>query len=384
MGSLAISKNGQLVYRKELGPASQYRIGSVTKLFTAVLVFQLIEERKLSLDQKLSRFYPDLPNAASVSIEDMLYHRSGLHDYTKDTDFTTWMDQPKSQAELLTIIRQKGSDFLPRERSEYSNSNFLLLGYIIEKISKASYAEVLKKRIIDPLQLTNTWFGTEASIKKPQVPSFKYNNGNWIPEKSTDLRIHGGAGAIISRPEDLILFINALFTNKLITQASLARMETIVNEYGMGIFANKYGSKKSYGHNGRIEEFYTAVWHYPEDGLSISYCTNGIHYPRTDLIEGVLKICFDEPFYLPFGNNKKIYLNNYTGTYSNEQITVKCTVTGTRLAAETKGIVFELEPIAENYFMHSSSGYYFEFFPQRGELQIKETDNIYYLKKTRE
>jgi len=384
MGSLAISKNRQLVYRKELGPTSQYRIGSVTKLFTAVLVFQLIEERKLSLDQKLSSFYPDLPNAASVSIEDMLYHRSGLHDYTKDTDFTTWMDQPKSQAELLTIIRQKGSDFLPREKSEYSNSNFLLLGYIIERISKKSYAEVLKKRIIDPLQLENTWFGTEASVKQPQAPSFKYNTGNWIPEKSTDLRIHGGAGAIVSRPEDLILFINALFTNKLISQASLARMETIVNEYGMGIFANKYGSKKSYGHNGRIEEFYTAVWHYPEDSLSIAYCTNGIHYPRTDLIEGVLKICFDEPFDLPFGNNPTIDLNKYTGTYSNEQITVKCTVTGTRLAVETRGIVFELEKIAENYFMHSSSGYYFEFFPQRGELQIKETDNIYYLKKTRE
>ncbi|MBU7577703.1 MAG: beta-lactamase family protein [Flavihumibacter sp.] len=384
MGSMAISKKGQPTYLKELSPATLYRIGSVTKLFTAVLVFQLIEEKKLSLDQKLSRFYPDLPNAESISIEDMLYHRTGLHDYTKDTDFTTWMDQPKSQAELLTIIKQKGSDFQPREKSEYSNSNFLLLGYIIESISKKSYAEVLKNRISDPLQLKNTWFGTEANVKQTQAPSFKYNTGNWIPEKSTDLRIHGGAGAIISRPDDLIRFINALFANKLISQASLASMKTIVNEYGMGIFVNKYGSKKSYGHNGRIEEFYTAVWHYPKDSLSIAYCTNGIHYPRTDLIEGVLKICFDEPFDLPFGNNKKIDLNNYTGTYSNEQITVKCTVTGTRLAVETRGIVFELEQIAENYFMHSSSGYYFEFLPLRGELQIKETDNIYYLKKTKE
>ncbi len=381
MGSLAISKNRQLVYRKELGPASQYRIGSVTKLFTAVLLFQLIEERKLSLDQKLSRFYPDLPNAASVSIEDMLYHRSGLHDYTKDTDFTTWMDQPKSQAELLTIIRQKGSDFQPREKSEYSNSNFLLLGYIIESISKKSYAEVLKIRISDPLQLTNTWFGTDAGIKTPQVSSFKYKNGNWTPEKSTDLSIHGGAGAIVSTPDDLIRFINALFANKLISQASLASMKTIVNEYGMGMFANKYGSKKSYGHNGRIEEFYAAVWHYPEANLSITYCTNGLHYPRTDLIEGVLKICFDEPFSLPFSNRSVEDLKIYIGNYSNNELSVNCSVNGNHLTVETRGVVFDLEPIGNNYFMHAGSGYYFEFFPQRGELQIKETDNIYYLNK---
>lgn len=381
MGSMAISKKGQPTYLKELSPATLYRIGSVTKLFTAVLVFQLIEERKLSLDQKLSSFYPDLPNAASVSLEDMLYHRSGLHDYTKDTDFTTWMDQPKSQAELLSIIRQKGSDFQPRERSEYSNSNFLLLGYIIEKISKASYAEVLKKRIIDPLQLENTWVGTEANVKQPQAPSFKYNTGNWIPEKSTDLRIHGGAGAIVSSPDDLIRFINALFANKLISQASLASMKTIVNEYGMGMFANKYGSKKSYGHNGRIEEFYTAVWHYPEANLSIAYCTNGIHYPRTDLIEGVLKICFDEPFSLPFSNTSDEDLKIYTGNYSNNELSVNCSVNGNHLRVETRGVVFDLEPIGNNYFMHAGSGYYFEFFPQRRELQIKETDNIYYLNK---
>jgi CubicO group peptidase (beta-lactamase class C family) len=381
MGILAISKKGQPPYRKELGPATLYRIGSVTKLFTAVLVFQLIEERKLSLDQKLSRFYPDFPNADSISIEDMLYHRTGLHDYTRDTDFTTWMDQPKSQAELLSLIKQKGSDFQPREKSEYSNSNFLLLGYIIERISKKSYAEVLKKRIIDPLQLTNTWYGTEASFKKQQAPSFKYNNGNWTPEKSTDLSIHGGAGAIVSSPDDLIRFLNALFTNKLINKASLDSMKTIVNDYGMGMFANKYGSKKSYGHNGRIEEFYAAVWHYPEANLSIAYCTNGIHYPRTDLIEGVLKICFDEPFSLPFSNRSDEDLKIYTGNYSNNELSVNCSMNGNHLTVETRGVVFDLERIGNNYFMHAGSGYYFEFFPQRRELQIKETDNIYYLKK---
>ena len=303
-GSLAISQNGQINYQKELEPGTHYRIGSVTKLFTAVLIFQLIEQGKLALDQPLSRYYPELPNAASITIKDMLYHRSGLHDYTIDTDFTTWMDKPQTPDDLLKRIKEKGSDFMPGERAAYSNSNFLVLGYIIEKLSNTNYATALKNNITSPLKMTNTWFGSEATLISPQSQSFKYTNGTWIPEKSTDLSIHGGAGSIVSSTADLVVFMDALFANRLISKASLAKMQTIIEDYGMGIFTNKYGNKKSYGHNGRIEEFYSALWYFPESKITLAYCTNGIHYPRTDLIEGILKICFNEPFSIPFTSNQ--------------------------------------------------------------------------------
>jgi CubicO group peptidase (beta-lactamase class C family) len=383
-GSLVISQNGRIQYQKNAGQATLYRIGSVTKLFTAVLIFQLLEENKLSLDEPLSRYFPDLPNAASITIKDMLYHRSGLHDYTIDTDFTSWMDKPQTPEDLLKRIKEKGSDFKPGERAAYSNSNFLLLGYIIEKLNNTSYATFLKNNITSPLKMTQTWFGSEAATKSPQSQSFKYTNGNWIPEKSTDLSIHGGAGSIVSSSADLVVFMDALFANKLISKVSLAKMQTIIEEYGMGIFTNKYGSKKSYGHNGRIEEFYSALWYFPEIKMTLAYCTNGIHYPRTDLIEGVLKICFNEPFSIPFSGNHSLStkeLASYTGNYSNEQLSVNSILKGNKLTIETKGVTFELEPIGPNYFMHSSSGYYFEFFPQQSALQIKETDNIYYLKR---
>jgi CubicO group peptidase (beta-lactamase class C family) len=380
-GSLVISSDGRIQYQQGAGSTKSYRIGSVTKLFTAVLIFTLIEEGNLTLDQHLQLYFPELPNAASITIADLLYHRSGLHDYTKDTDFANWMDQKRSAVELLTIIQQKGSDFKPGEKSEYSNSNFLVLGYIIEKICKKSYAEVLKNRITDPLNLRYTTLRSETQLNNPERLSYKYNNGNWIPEKSTDLSIHGGAGSIVSTTGDMVLFMDALFKYKLISKASVDKMTTIVNEYGMGIFTNKYGRQKSYGHNGRIEEFYAALWFYPEANLSIAYCTDGIHYSRTDLIEGVLNICFNEPFRLPFSNYRNESLESYAGNYSNDQITVSCTVKEKQLIIETRGAKFELEQINVNYFMHRSSGYYFEFFPQEGELQIKETDNIYYLKK---
>jgi hypothetical protein len=180
-------------------------------------------------------------------------------------------------------------------------------------------------------------------------------------------------------------FIDALFSNKLISKSSLSKMATMIDDYGMGMFPNKYGSKKSFGHNGRIEEFYSALWHFPKEKLSFAYCTNGIDYPRTDIIEGVLKICFNENFTLPFPENSTLQsedLDKYIGKYSSGQIVVNCTKDGTKLLLETKGKVFGAEKIGDNYFMNAASGYFFEFFPGKGELHIKETDNVYHLKRT--
>ena len=397
MGSLAISQNGLVKYQKAIGYSfidndkkvltninTKYRIGSATKMFTAVMVFQLIEEGKIRLDQKLNIYFPGLPNADKITIQNMLYHRSGLHDYTHDTDFSEWMDKPKSHDDLLKIIREKGSDFEPGTKADYCNSNYLLLGYIIEKICNMSYADVLKKRILSKLNLKNTYFGKPINIKDNESASYKFSNNNWTKEKETDLNIHGGAGSIVSTPIDMVKFIDALFSNKLISKSSLAKMETIVDGYGMGMFPNKYGDKPSFGHNGRVEEFYSAIWYFPSEKLSFAYCTNGIDYPRTDIIEAVLKICFNETFLIPFTRNNNLKsedLDKYLGKYSSDQIVVNCTKDGIKLLLETKGKVFELEKLSDNYFMNAAMGYFFEFYPDKAELQIKETDNIYYLKR---
>jgi D-alanyl-D-alanine carboxypeptidase len=250
MGSLTVSKNGIIKYRKVFGYSyidndkknptdiyTKYRIGSTTKMFTAVMIFQLIEEGKLSLDKKLNTYFPNLPNANKITISTMLYHRSGLHDYTHDTNFPEWMDKPKTHDELLKIIKEKGSDFEPDSAADYSNSNYLLLGYIIEKICKESYADALNKRIISKLNLKDTYYGNPISLKNNEASSYKYAENNWKKEKETYLSIHGGAGSIVSTPTDMIKFIDALFSNKLINKLSLSKMETMIDDYGMGIWA---------------------------------------------------------------------------------------------------------------------------------------------------
>lgn len=398
MGSLTISKNGNL-YQRALGYSfvnslekiaanvqTRYRIGSISKMFTATMIFQLIDEGKLSLDNTLNHYFPDLPNASKITIAHLLYHRSGLHDYTHDTDFDNWMDKLKTHNELLKIVKDKGVDFEPGAKADYCNTNYLILGYIIEKIGKDTYEDELKKRIVLKVGLSNTFYGHPIDNKKNEAASYKYSDGKWISQKETDLSIHGGAGSIVSTTPDMIKFIEALFAGKLVGEQSLVKMKTMVDGYGMGMFPNLYGSKPSFGHNGKIEEFYSALWYFPGEKLSIAYVTNGLDYPREDIMEGLLKICFNEKFEVPFSKRISLKTNDldkYLGKYSSKQLPfeVSCSKEGTTLFLEAGGKKFEAQLISENYFMHGESGTFFEFFPEKDELLIKESHNIYYSKR---
>lgn len=401
MGSLAIAQNGKIQYQKAVGylyldsarkiPATvntKYRIGSETKMFTAVIIFQLIEEGKISLDQKLSAYFPDLPNADKNMIGQLLNHRSGLHNYTEGTNFQEWMDKPTTHERLLNIIKEKGSDFEPGAKAEYSNTNYLLLGYIIEKICGMPYATAINKRIISKTGLTNTYYGGAIDSKKGESFSYKFAGGKWNKEKETDMSIHAGAGSVVSTSTDMVKFIEALFNNKLVSKSSLNTMKTLVDGYGMGLFPFTYSSRPAFGHNGRIEEFYSSAMHFSKEKLSVAYITNGIIYPRADIMDAIMKICFNEPFEIPFSKPVTVRsedLDKYLGKYTSEQmqITINCTKEGDKLLLETRGHIFEAEPISHNYFMHTPTGYFFEFFPEKDELLVKETDNIYYLKRVK-
>lgn len=397
MGSLTISLNGKVQYQKAIGfadrdkkiPAqiiTRYRVGSVSKMFTSVMIFQLMEEGKIKLDQKLSQYFPNLPNADKITISHLLYHRSGLHNYTEDTDFKTWMDKPQTHEHMLEVMKGLKPDFEPDAQASYSNTNFLLLSYIIEKVTKMPYAQALSQRITSKIGLKDTYYGGAIDTKKHESTSYKYGEGSWHKEKETDLSIHSGAGSIVSTPTDLVRFIEALFNNKFISKASLNEMTTMKDGYGMGIFPFEFHGKTAYGHNGRIEEFYSAIRYYPDQKMAMAYCTNGILYPRTDILDGIQKICFNLPYTIPFSKSLTLSnqdLDKYVGRYASDYMPIVINVSkdNTKLLVETQGKVFETQPIAKNYFMHLQTGYFFEFIPEKDELLIKEIDNVYHLKK---
>jgi CubicO group peptidase (beta-lactamase class C family) len=392
MGSLAISKKGKVVYSRAIGysfisgsekiPATdqtKYRIGSITKMFTATMIFQLIEDRKLSLTTTVDKYFPQLPNANKITISNLLNHRSGIHNFTDDQEYKTWMTQSKTQDEMLAIIAKSPVDFQPNEKFSYSNSNYVILGYIIEKISKQSYSNYLNKTILSKIGLSNTYVGGKTDLKKNESFSYRLTN-SWEQAPETDMSIPAGAGAIVSTPGDLTKFIEALFSLKLVSSSSLVQMKAMIDGFGMGMFQIPFHEKRGFGHNGGIDGFASTLAYFPEDSLAVAYCTNGVAYPMNDILIGVLSIYFDKPYSIPtftstsFGL-KAEELDKYLGVYATPQIPLKITITkeNTSLIAQATGqSSFPLEATEKDKFKFDAAGIRMEFNPDKNEMTLKQ------------
>ncbi|MFM9839991.1 MAG: serine hydrolase domain-containing protein [Cyclobacteriaceae bacterium] len=402
MGSVAISKNGKLLYTKSIGfsalfdkmkiPATEttkYRIGSITKTFTTVLIFQLIEEGKLSLTTTLDKYFPSVPNAKSVTISNLLNHRSGIHNFTNDPAYLTWMTKPKTKDEMVAIIAKSPSDFQPDSKAEYSNSNFVLLGFIIEKLRKKPYSEVLAERITKKIGLADTNFGTAADTKRNESYSYKWMTDKWNQEPETDMSIPHGAGAIISTPSDLVRFLESLFAGKLVKPESLLKMKTITDNYGMGLFQFPFDGKKGFGHTGGIDGFASSASYFPDDSLSVAYCTNGQVYPMNDILIGILSIYFDRPYSIPTFKTssysvKTEDLDKYLGNYSSQQLPLKITITKNDavLTAQATGqSSFPLDATEKDRFKFEPAGVVLEFNPEKGEMILKQGGGVFQFTK---
>jgi D-alanyl-D-alanine carboxypeptidase len=392
MGSLTISRKGVVIYSRAIGysyisgteklPATdqtKYRIGSISKMFTATLIFQLIEEGKLSLTTTIDKFFPQLPNADKITISNLLNHRSGLHNFTDSPEYSTWMTLPKTKNDMLAIIAKGGADFQPNEKFSYSNSNYVILGHVIEKVSKQSYSKYLNDRIISKIGLLNTYVGTKTDIKKNESFSYRLSD-SWEQAPETDMSIPGAAGAMVSTPADLTKFIESLFSLKLVSGSSLEQMKTMTDGYGMGMFQFPFYTKLAYGHNGGIDGFASTLEYFPEDSLALAYCTNGQVYPMNNILVGVLSIYYNKPYSIPTFSLKTEDLDKYLGVYSTTQIPVKIAITkigATLFAQVADQSSFPLDPTEADKFKYDPAGISVEFNPDKNELTIKEGEKIF-------
>jgi D-alanyl-D-alanine carboxypeptidase len=405
MGTVAISIDGKQIAEKQVGlftkdtqtklkpnAETQYRIGSISKTFTAVMILQLVEENKLSLETKLAKFFPDLNNADAITIEQLLRHRSGLGSITDDPTYRVWNTQAKTRPEMLEKIAKQPKRFEPNERTQYSNTNFLLLGYIIEKLSGNSYADELKTRIADRIGLKRTAYATKADAEANVAISFTWSNNQWTPHSETDPSIPHGAGAIMSTASDLTVFIESLFAGKLINESSLAKMTTMVDRMGMGMMQMPFGQKRAFAHNGGIDGFQSSLGYFPEDRVAIALLGNGYNYPMNDIQIGLLSIAFNRDFALPSFDAAKVdmaKLKRYEGVYSSERLLLKITVKvkEDQLTAQATGqSAFPLTPTSDVEFKFDAAGVVISFAESKNgsgfdSLQLKQAGQDIEFKK---
>lgn len=388
MGSVALAQNGKILYTKSIGFSdietqtkpdenTKYRIGSITKTFTTVLVFKAIEENKLNLSDKINTYFPTIKNGEKITIEHLLYHRSGIHSFTSNEDYLKWCTQPKTKEELTEIIVKGGSDFEPDSKAEYSNSNFVLLTFILEKVFNKTYGEILDENILKPLGLKNTYLGKKTSITNNECNSYKFA-GDWIKEPETDMSVPLGAGAIVSSPSDLTRFAEALFEGKLISKENLEQMKTIKDNIGMGLFKVPFYDKFGYGHNGGIDGFTSVFSYFPDDKVGYALTSNGTNFNNNNISIAVLSSFYNKPYEIPSFKSYDVTsedLDKYLGVYSSKNIPLKITVTKkdkTLMAQATGQSSFGLEATGKDIFKFDQAGIVMEFNPNENKMILKQ------------
>ncbi|HET9863935.1 MAG TPA: serine hydrolase domain-containing protein [Steroidobacteraceae bacterium] len=294
-GSLAISEKGGVRYRRSIGFArlengvaesadegTRYRIGPVSRLFTAILTFQLAETASITLDTPLAEFYADVPNALRITYRDLLLERSGLADYFDDPAFATWRAQSRTHAQMLDAITAAGTKFEPRERVAYSHSNSLLLGYVLEKVRERSYDELLL-RGIGKLGLARTYF---AGSQSSSLESLAYapSPAGWTSIPPSDPSVLGGAAGVMSNAGDLVQVVDALFAGKLVSARSLETMR----EGPVALLPVKMAGIPGVGLEGGVDGFSAAVYYFPDRRLSIAFTSNGSTVPARAILEEVV------------------------------------------------------------------------------------------------
>src|SRR6266545_1045644 len=347
MGSLIIAKEGKVLYARAIGysqingtekkpltAANRYRIASITKMFTAAMILQLVEEGKLKLTDTLDKFFPQIPNAKKITMVQILSHRSGIPNVRRDQNSQGNVNTtPITKDEMLALIAKATPDFEPDLKQSYSNSGYFLLGLIIEKLTGKPYEEALKERITSKIGLADTYIATgNIDVNKNESLTYINFGGDWKQVRENHPSILFGGGQIVSTPNDLAKFIQALFDGKIVSKENLDQMKTIRDGDGLGLGMEPFtfAGKTFYGHAGGGDNYGAWLSYEPEEKLAVAYTTNAKIYPVENIVRGVVDIYYNKPFTIPALESLAIspeVLDKYVGVYSSPEAPVKWTIT---------------------------------------------------------
>jgi len=282
MGSVLVARGGQVVFSKGYGSAdlewdvpnsstTKFRLGSITKQFTAASILLLEERGKLSVNDPVKKHLPDAPAAwDKITIFHVLTHTSGIPSFTGFPDYAKLEPFATTPEQLVARFRDKPLDFAPGEKWSYSNSGYVLLGYLVEKISGGSYEKFVRDNIFTPLGMKDSGYDSNSAVILHRASGYVYGKNGYENAAFVHMSIPHGAGALYSTTEDLLKWEQGLFGGKLLQAASLEKMTTpFKNNYAFGLGVETAGGRKVIQHGGGIEGFNTQLAYYPDDKLTV-------------------------------------------------------------------------------------------------------------------
>lgn len=332
MGTALVARGDQVVFNRAYGsanlewdvpntPATKFRLGSITKQFTAASILLLEERGKLSVNDPLKKYMPDAPAAwDKVTIFHLLTHTSGVPSFTSLPDYPKIEPFATTPAKLITLFRDKPMDFEPGEKWLYDNSGYVLLTYIIEKVSGDSYEKFVRENIFAPLGMTDSGYDSNSAIIPRRASGYSPGRGGVENAGFIHMTVPQGAGALYSTTGDLLKWEQGLFGGKVLKAASLEKMTTpFKNNYAFGLGVETSGGRKKISHGGGIEGFNTQLAYYPDDKLAVVVLANLNGSAVGDIADKLAAVARGETVTLP-GERKEITLDSkvlsrYVGAY---------------------------------------------------------------------
>lgn len=389
-GSVMIAKGGDILIDKGYGfknfdaktpngANTIFQIGSVTKQFTSTIILKLAEQGKLSLNDKLNKYFPDFPNADKVTIENLLTHTSGIYNYTNDTSFMIHdVERSFNRQMLFTMIKDKPLEFEPGSKFSYSNSGYLLLGYIIEKVTGKKYERVVRAQIFTPLNMNHSGFDFTHLKSADKATGYSVITGTTATKsKIVDSSVSFSAGAIFSNLSDLYKWDQSLLTEKILKKGSLENaFKPRQSKYGLGWTIDTIEGRRLITHNGGIDGFLSHNSIIPADSISISILSNSLTAEIGQISKDVFSILYNKPYKLPEEQKEiavdSIILKKFAGEYElapNFKITV-ILVNGGLKAQATGQPQFDLFAKTENLFFVKVVDAQVEFVKnEKGEVE---------------
>jgi CubicO group peptidase (beta-lactamase class C family) len=287
MGAVLVAKGPDMLLDKGYGravvewnipdsPDVKFKIGSMTKQFTAAMVLLEQEEGRLSVDDPIRKYLPDSPATwDKITIADLLHHTSGIPNFIFDKRYFEWRMVSRTPAEEIDLFKDKPLNFAPGTQWEYSNSNYTLLGMILEKVSGRRYVDLLQERILTPLGMKSSGLDDDDLILPERAEGYQPGSTGIVPVRSLSMSVGWSTGSMYSTTGDLLRWERGLFGGKVLSASSLKQMTTATKgNYGCGVFVSRKDDIEVVEHGGSIDGFNSYMIYVPARGLAVIVLSN--------------------------------------------------------------------------------------------------------------
>ena len=326
-GTVLVSKGyGMANYEDAIPitPRTKFRLASVTKQFTAMGILILQERGKLKIEDPICNYVEACPAAwETITIHHLLTHTAGVPNFTAFSGYRQTKTMPTTVSALMARFRDKPLDFKPGEQFRYSNSNYALLGHIIERVSGKPYGAFLHEAIFGPLKMSDSGYDSTSEILKQCAQGYERVGDDLINVEPVNLSVSFAAGGIYSTVEDLYRWSQALSARKLVAEKTLAAMTTpFKDNYAYGLIVDEQFGRKQISHSGSIDGFVTFIGCYPKEKVTVIVLSNLGNAPSPIIARDLAAIVFGEKYEVPVERKEikvdaKLY-DAYLGEYERE------------------------------------------------------------------